>query len=136
MPKLQPPEEAITGYANDFREFTADLYEWLSLVLLESPRITTGDKIDSYLSRYQHPASENDKQEQQDLVLVRWTGFMSADLAHKIFISASQKASSKMWLSFSVHGFSGSLVDDCRDCTILKLPGPANEYLLWEVDQK
>ncbi|KAH8802061.1 ribonuclease P 40kDa subunit-domain-containing protein [Hyaloscypha sp. PMI_1271] len=54
MPSIKPPTEVDPSYGADFEDYAVDIHEWLSLVLLESPRINSDDKIDSFLTRYSH----------------------------------------------------------------------------------
>lgn len=119
----------------NFKDFASDLHEWFSLVSLGSPRITTQDDIDVFLSRYRTPVSEDLTSVPQDLVRVIWEGFMPSILAHSIFVYGAQEMSSKMWLSFSAWGFGESL-SETRDCTVLKLPGISNEYIMWEIENR
>ncbi|KAH8177755.1 ribonuclease P 40kDa (Rpp40) subunit domain-containing protein [Sarocladium implicatum] len=49
------PSIVASGDRPAMEAAAADLYEWLSLVRLDSPRIQTGDSIDAYLSRYDAP---------------------------------------------------------------------------------
>ena len=60
-----------------------EIYEWLSLVGLQSPRVVLGDAIDPYLSRYQVP---NDNSENtMNLVTLTWTGFLPAQWVRGLF---------------------------------------------------
>ncbi|CZT41850.1 uncharacterized protein RSE6_01649 [Rhynchosporium secalis] len=54
-PSLQPPTDIDSSYGGDFEDYAAETHEWLSLILLDSPRIHPEDKIDPYLSRYAPP---------------------------------------------------------------------------------
>ncbi|OBT40204.1 hypothetical protein VE00_08730 [Pseudogymnoascus sp. WSF 3629] len=132
MPNIKPPNGGDEG--DDFGEFAADLYEWLSLISLESPRVDVNDQIDPFLSRYTSPPSDKPEGENQALVKVIWKGFMSSSWAHKTFVSAVLAATTKSWFSFSVSGFPDSLPATSRDCTISKIPGPSSEFMLWEVE--
>ena len=58
VPPLHPPGEDDANSAQDFDEHVADIFEWLSLLSLESPRILSADTIDPYLSRYEVPGSD------------------------------------------------------------------------------
>jgi ribonucleases P/MRP protein subunit RPP40 len=82
MKRVQCPDVAVapaeTGEGEgEFRDYCSGISEWLSLVSLGSPRVLADDEIDSYLSRYEVPRSQ-DKTEIVDLVVVKWTGFMPA----------------------------------------------------------
>ncbi len=58
LPTLNPIV-AVTS-DDEFHHWALEIYEWLSLVSLESPRILAGDDIDPYLSRYQAPENVSD----------------------------------------------------------------------------
>jgi ribonuclease P/MRP protein subunit RPP40 len=133
MPRMQPPLEVRSKYEDEFTDFSCDLYEWLSLISLQSPRIGIDDRIDPFLSRYSPPRSEANDIDVSELVKVTWQGFLSAPWAHGILVKAMLAASPKTWFSLGVCGF-GESVSDSRDCTILNLPGSSNEYLLWEIE--
>lgn len=78
VPPLHPPslgeqdDEHLDSAA--FDSHVTDLYEWLSLVSLASPRILQSDEIDPYLSRYEVPGAE--EAGAINLVHVRWKGFL------------------------------------------------------------
>ncbi|KFY54329.1 hypothetical protein V497_07822 [Pseudogymnoascus sp. VKM F-4516 (FW-969)] len=134
MPNVSPPSSLGGDEGDDFGEFAADLYEWLSLISLESPRVDVNDNIDPFLSRYTPPSSDKPDGENQALVKVTWKGFMPSSWAHKTFVSAVLAATTKSWFSFSVSGFPDSLPANSRNCTISKIPGPSSEFMLWEVE--
>ncbi|KFY36369.1 hypothetical protein V494_05051 [Pseudogymnoascus sp. VKM F-4513 (FW-928)] len=134
MPNTRPPTSLGGDDGDDFGEFAAELYEWLSLISLESPRVDANDRIDPFLSRYTSPPSDKPEGESQALVKVTWKGFMSSSWAHKTFVSAVLAATTNSWFSFSVSGFPDSLPATSRDCTISKIPGNSSEFMLWEVE--
>lgn len=118
---------------DDFAEFANDMYEWLSLVQLESPRIASNDSIDPFLSRYTPPeAPENNTPEVLSRIV--WHGFISPKWTHEAFVKTVLAVSPKSWFAFSVSGCGESLPAGSRDVTILRLPGRSSEYMLWEVE--
>jgi len=134
VPRLRPPTGG-SGDEDDFGAFATDIYEWLSLIQLESPRVDVKDRIDPFLSRYRPPASDNPSGEAETLMRISWEGFFSPSWAHKTFVQAVLAATTKSWFAYVVSGFPESLPAGSRDCTILKIPGPSSEYMLWEVEQ-
>jgi ribonuclease P/MRP protein subunit RPP40 len=122
-------------YEDEFSDFSLEIYEWLSLISLESPRVDPKDRIDPYLSRYAPPSAETQNPQVTELVKIAWNGFTSSSWAHRIFVQALLAAKPEMWFSFGVLGFKESIPNANGDCTILKLPGARNEYMLWEVEQ-
>jgi ribonuclease P/MRP protein subunit RPP40 len=134
VPNLQPASAATTKDDGRFSDLSTELYEWLSLISLESPRIQTGDTIDPFLSRYSLPSSGDGISVPVEVIKVTWEGFISAVWAHKLLVKALIAAAPKNWTSFSVVGFPDS-ISESHDCTILKLPGSSNEFILWEIEQ-
>src|SRR2546423_11885070 len=88
MPKLEPPIWDEDFFKEDLEEYAAGIHEWLSLVRLESPRVSTDDQIDSFLSRYSVPGSDNYPAEKPaELVRLRWDGFMSPTWVYTTFLA-------------------------------------------------
>lgn len=135
LPRLQPPNDQRDMYEDEFSDFAVEIYEWLSLISLGSPRVNAQDQIDPFLSRYSPPSAEAHNFNVTEVVKITWSGFLSSSWAHKIFVQALLAAKSEMWFSFAMLGFNESIPRECGDCTILKLAGARNEYVLWEVEQ-
>ena len=136
LPYLQPPEGCRDLYENEFSEFSVEIYEWISLISLGSPRVEYGDKIDHFLSRYTRPPLGDKTPVLTEVFKITWTGFASSSWAHRIFVQAILMARPGMWFSFAVLGFDESVRTGGGDCTILKLPNAHNEYMLWEIEQR
>lgn len=148
MPEIKVPKlrlDEVSGdesNPNDFSDYTTELYEWLSLITLSSPRITSTDQIDPFLSRYTPPFPTTLN---HDLVKMTWNGFLPSKWVHETFVKIlllmteadGGGEKTKNWFSFGVSGFHGSWSRDSRDALVLKLPGKGpGEYLLWEVTQQ
>lgn len=118
-----------------------ELFEWISLVLLDSPRVREGDGVDPYLCRYSVPdlgvqvaVTETGGQDDTasamavtDLVRVRWHGFMSAAFVSNVFtaaVKATSGPSEETWFALRAQSFNG------RGYVILK-PGDGNA-MTWE----
>lgn len=150
IPELKPTEALSTSreeptidYLDDFSDYATELYEWLSLISLESPRITATDQIDPFLSRYTPPAPSSSSPEMHEVVKITWSGFLSSKWIHETFvkillsIGTPEARNGKAWFSYGTCGFHGSWSSDSRDSLILKLPGEApGEYILWDVAQQ
>jgi ribonuclease P/MRP protein subunit RPP40 len=134
IPVLQPPINPKDDFGDDFSNYAEEIYEWLSLIALESPRVSVDDSVDSFLSRYSPPPGAGQANHGSELVKISWEGFMSPSWAHGALIQSLRAATTNMWFSFAVSGFSESLSTESRDTTILKLPGFASDYMLWEVE--
>ena len=119
----------------------AELLEWLSLVAMDSPRVREADDIDSYLCRYDIPdfatsspsvssesgASRLESAVVQDLIRLRWHGFMGSSFITKIFAAAIKATSTEdgEWFAMRAEGFDG------HSYTVLKKDGKA---MTWECD--
>jgi ribonuclease P/MRP protein subunit RPP40 len=134
IPVLQPPINSKGDSGDDFSNHAEEIYEWLSLIALESPRVSVDDCIDPFLSRYSPPLRAGETNQESELVKITWEGFISPSWAHRAFIQSLRAATPNMWFSLAVSGFSESLSTASRDTTILRLPGFASDYMLWEVE--
>lgn len=127
IPPLEPPQEKDPIYKGDFEDFAADIYEWLSLVMLNSPRIDPNDKIDPVLSRYSVPG---DLVIGGKLVKITWRGFISPAWTHSMLVSILLAFPQDAWFGYCVSGFP---IKESKDCMILKIPDAAGEYFLWDI---
>lgn len=132
-PLLKPAADMVANEgSHDFEEFASDIYEWLSLVRLQSPRILTTDSMDTYLSRYQVPG-EADQHKADKLCKISWEGFLSPTFARKALSDVILAVPSRTWLSLSVSTFSTGFYGDATECTFLRAPNSPGEYMMWEV---
>lgn len=67
----------------DLQDDCGSLSEWLSMVSLESPRVSAEDDIDPYLSRYAIPDGDNAKP--SNLVSFKWHGFAPSKWVMQLF---------------------------------------------------
>lgn len=130
MPLLKPPTDVDRAYGADFEDYAIDTHEWLSLVLLDSPRIDPDDKIDPFLSRYVPPG---DTPTPRKLVKITWRGFISPNWAHKMFVQMLLATPRDQWFGYCVDGFCEGSSGSGKHCTILKLADAPNEYVLWDI---
>ncbi|KAF2171285.1 hypothetical protein M409DRAFT_63630 [Zasmidium cellare ATCC 36951] len=82
-----------------------ELLEWITLAMLNSPRIRKDDGIDKHFSRYQVPDSFGET-ETQNLSKFRWRGLIPPEFAYKVFLAAL-KASGDDWVALSAEAFNG-----------------------------
>ena len=131
LPTLKPPSDIDASNGADFEDYAVEMHEWLSLALVESPRIRSDDNIDRFLSRY--VLSGGVSTTSSSIIKITWQGFLSPSWAHKKFVQALLAAPQDLWFAYYVVGFGESFLGGNKDCTILKLPNAPNEYVLWEV---
>lgn len=85
---LTPPlQELVSSQMPEaeMQERCGAMSEWIAMVQLGSPRISTGDSVDPYLSRYSVP--EFDKNDTVDLVSLKWRGFISSAWTMQLFLT-------------------------------------------------
>ncbi|EPE25249.1 ribonuclease P 40kDa subunit [Glarea lozoyensis ATCC 20868] len=83
VPNFRAPTDNIPANDGDFEDYSVDMYEWLALMLLQSPRTFKDDRIDPLLSRCRAPGISVTS---SGLVKVTWQGFLSPMWAHKTFV--------------------------------------------------
>ncbi|KAM7203414.1 Ribonuclease P 40kDa (Rpp40) subunit domain containing protein [Naviculisporaceae sp. PSN 640] len=127
------PSLSTSRAREEFEYLATDIYEWLSLVRLQSPRVQPGDQVDPYLCRYEVPGALDGELQQPKLCKITWQGFLPPSWARQTLIYITTLLQSRTWFSFSSTTFSRGLLGDNAECTILRLPGSGGEYLLWEI---
>lgn len=107
-----------------------DLYEWLSMARLGSPRIGCEDAIDPYLSRYSL-ASSGPKQ--LEVCKISWQGFIGTawfrDLTRDLLAACPRQS----WISITAISPSGAEMDRNTELTLLRPSGSADQYLMWQI---
>jgi ribonucleases P/MRP protein subunit RPP40 len=132
-PVLKPPPSALEEDGREFlEEFAIDVYEWLSLVRLESPRVNTGDQVDPFLSRYSVPGDPEDRPSTA-LCKISWQGFISPDWARQILMDLLLNLPSRSWFSLSATSFGRGVKGDSTECTVMRPPDTPAEYMLWDI---
>jgi ribonuclease P/MRP protein subunit RPP40 len=71
--------------SEEMRDLWGEISEWLSLVSLESQRVSADDDIDPYLCRYGAP--EIGQTKGLDLVTLKWHGFIPPRWIMQLFIT-------------------------------------------------
>ncbi|KAL7628465.1 hypothetical protein AAE478_002668 [Parahypoxylon ruwenzoriense] len=133
VPSLKP-QWAILESQNrpELDEFATDIYEWLSLVRLNCPRLKVDDKIDPYLSGYAVPG-DAEVMKDDKLCRISWQGFIPPKWTQQILADVIRTLPSKSWFSLSATSFTRGFVRDSADCTILRPPSSPGEYFLWDI---
>ncbi|KAI9757251.1 MAG: Ribonuclease P protein subunit p40 [Lichina confinis] len=135
-------------------DFVGNLYEWLSLVSLESPRITAHDSVDPFLSRYAVTGTEIAVT--RTLRKIRWEGLLPAAWTSELLLkmlNALRSSASTSWFALNALGFEVGFPEVAHGYTLLRVPsaserplqsvtavGPSSNaglahdaYYLWEV---
>ncbi|KAI1334299.1 ribonuclease P 40kDa subunit [Xylariaceae sp. FL0016] len=133
IPLLKPPSTITNiGDRMDLEEYSTEVYEWISLVRLESPRVHASDAIDPYLSRYAVPGNPEDSSPGK-LCKISWQGFMAPTWTRHILASLIQELPSKVWFSISTTPLAQGFIGTSDDCTIMRPPNSPGEFFLWEI---
>lgn len=127
-----PQAAADIDGRESLEEFATDVYEWLSLVRLESPRISTGDEVDPFLSRYSVPGDPDDRQH-TTLCKISWQGFISPVWARRVLMDMLLGLPSQSWFSLSAISFGKGVNGDSTECTVMRPPNTPGEYMLWDI---
>lgn len=127
------PEKAAVGNSRqDLEDFATDIYEWLSLLRLDSPRVHPGDSVDPFLSRYAIPGAPEDLS-QVSLCKVSWQGFIAPAWARQTLADIMLSISSRSWFSMSATSLSKGVTGDNTECTIFRPSNAQGEYFLWDI---
>ncbi|KAB5535181.1 ribonuclease P 40kDa subunit-domain-containing protein [Coniochaeta sp. 2T2.1] len=133
LPSRKPsPDMVASGDRDEYEEFATGIYEWLSLLRLESPRILASDDIDPFLSRYRVPGDTQDHRP-ASVCKISWQGFLSSSWARKTLVDVILALPAKTWFSFSATTFSSGMMTDASEFSFFRPPESSREYLAWEV---
>lgn len=107
-----------------------DVYEWLSLARLRSPRIKTIDDIDPWLSRYEAPESQGGH---IDICVSSWQGLISSAWLHQFALRVVTALPQTAWFCVAATEVSASLSGAAKEVVLLRPGQPGDEYLMWEI---
>lgn len=111
-------------------EMATELYEWLSLVRLGSPRILPGDNIDPYISRYSLPECQGG---QTAVQRISWEGLLSSSWVSDLASALFETCPAESWVAISATDVATSGLSGRGEVVILKQPGKDMEYLMWDI---
>jgi ribonucleases P/MRP protein subunit RPP40 len=133
VPPLAPPRGiTMDSGSEELLEFASGIYEWLSLLRLESPRVSSADSVNPYLSRYRLPGGPGQSAVAR-LVTVFWEGLLPPCLARSLLVEAILALPSQSWFSISVCAFPKGFSGNAAETTFLRPPSSPSEYLLWDI---
>lgn len=129
-------KESGRGSVIEAEEDVFELYEWISLARLGSPRVQANDNIDPYLSRYQVPGTTEGETIPGDVCTISWRGFFSSSwVCHTLLDAMLAFPSSKSWFAMSASGIPGSknFANEGVECTVFRPEKAPGEFLLWAI---
>ena len=129
IPSLKPPTDIDPSYGRDFEDYVVEIHEWLSMAILESPRLSPDDDINSFLSRYAVPGETTEG----SLVKITWQGFIAPSWTHQNFVKALLAVPKDAWFAYSVTGFAEGWAAGGQNSMVLKLPDSPSDFVLWDV---
>lgn len=78
--KVQPQD----ANSEDFEDASLELLEWLGMLSLQSPRLSSTDAINPYLCRYD--LKERDGTTVSPVMKITWRGFFPAKWIHELYL--------------------------------------------------
>ncbi|RDA94377.1 hypothetical protein CP533_3816 [Ophiocordyceps camponoti-saundersi (nom. inval.)] len=117
------------GDRASLEETATELYEWLSLIRLRSPRVAATDTIDPFLSRYSVPDGAHG---QTRICLLSWQGFMTATWLRTLVTDALEACLPQQWIFISATTLSTNVARLGSELALLRPAGVVDEYLMWE----
>lgn len=97
---------------------------------LQSPRAMYTDSIDPYLSRYKAPGEPNGH---TDICCIRWTGLVNVAWLLSLLGDLIAECPPGTWFALSATEVSASGCAGGNEVTALRLPSPAEQYLVWNI---
>jgi ribonuclease P/MRP protein subunit RPP40 len=129
---LRIPSTILAQGDREALEYSAtEIYEWLSLIRLESPRVVAEDTIDPYLSRYSPPEGDSAAAQTQ-VCKLSWQGFLSSSWLRGLFVDIVTNCPSQSWFALSATTFSRNILGGCNELSFLRPPESSGEFLMWE----
>ncbi|KAI1747406.1 ribonuclease P 40kDa subunit [Xylaria castorea] len=133
IPPLSIPSTVLADQTRqELNDYATEIYEWISLVRLESPRVKLLDNIDAYLSTYAVPG-DTSKNNEGRLCKISWQGFIPPGWVANTLAELIKTLPPKAWFSLSTTPFSRVAIGYGVDCTIMRPPSSPGEYVLWEI---
>ncbi|KAH8649943.1 ribonuclease P 40kDa subunit-domain-containing protein [Xylariales sp. PMI_506] len=133
LPRLMPPQTPGGEEGRmELEEFSTGIYEWISLLRLNSPRVEVADTIDPYLSRYAIPG-DPESVEKATVCKVSWQGFMATTWSRKTLADIVLTLSSRSWFTLSVTASGKGSGGKSTECTFLRPPNSPGEFFLWDI---
>ncbi|KAL2888526.1 ribonuclease P 40kDa subunit [Ceratocystis lukuohia] len=114
----------------DLELVAAEVYEWASLIRLNSPRVSPGDSIDPYLSRYSVPTP---LESPVQIAKFSWQGPVSPAMTIAVLMAAIEVTQSRDWVYSSISTLSKGVAGASTETAFLRIPDSGGQFLLWEV---
>ncbi|KAF1956239.1 hypothetical protein CC80DRAFT_413497 [Byssothecium circinans] len=145
LPKTLIPDLIVSDLPSLYDHHNAlDLYEYINMLSLASPRVSAHDSIHPHLSRYEVSSLVDKRCRTKDLVRVRWRGLISPLFVREIYLmirreglrvekgeqdgeGGTQRRGEERWVGMSATAFGGG-----KAWTVMQWAG--RENLVWECE--
>ncbi|KAG5952223.1 hypothetical protein E4U58_000889 [Claviceps cyperi] len=115
----------------DMQEIGLCVYEWLSLLKMESPRVQYGDNVDTFLSRYRVASRDR---EQVRICRISWVGLIGTTWFQNLVRDVMTANATEGWLSFGSNSFHDvSLSGIGSELVMLRPSTKEDQYLTWRL---
>lgn len=115
------------------QDTAAELYEWISLVRLQSPRILHKDSLDAYISRYSVPDCPPGNTR---VGHISWDGLLSSSWVSTMASALMASCPEASWFAISATDAVAGGLGGKSEITVLKPPGQNSRFLMWDVKHK
>ncbi|KAG5925545.1 hypothetical protein E4U42_004187 [Claviceps africana] len=123
------------GSRRELQEVGLQVYEWLSLLRLESPRVQSGDSIDTFLSRYKAVGGEYSEGEQSDVCRISWVGLIGSTWFQALVDDVLAVHPAEGWLSVSSNGFDDvNMSGKGSELVLLRPSKRDDQYMMWTLN--
>jgi ribonuclease P/MRP protein subunit RPP40 len=113
-----------------FEDHGLILYEWLSLLSLESPRIEPEDNIDPYLARYRGADNASDYIQ---VCKISWKGLIGTSWFRDLVQDVLAACPKQTWLSIHASSSRCAKIDGNLGLTLLRPSGLEDQYVMWQI---
>lgn len=127
---MTPAMPGFHGIGPESRSTAAELYEWISLVRLGSPRVSYSDDIDSYISRYSAPDCPPGE---MSVGNISWDGLFSPSWVSNLVSRLLAVCPEESWFAITATDVMAGGLGGKGEITVLKPPGQGAKYLMWDI---
>lgn len=127
---ITPSMPSFQDNGSEGPDTATELYEWISLVRLGSPRVLYNDSIDPYLSRYSSP---NCPPGEMSVSHISCDGFLSSSWVSNLVSTLIVACPEESWFAISATDVAAGGLGGRSEITVLKPPGQSSRYLMWDI---
>lgn len=148
--RADEPSQMSTGDMSKDHDYVQELFEWIGMMTVGSPRLRLKDDINQYLCCYDTPTAHltsshkshegSDNLYAEDVTYLRWHALISSKFLSALFLClrdviranpTPQSSTKRPWFTLAAGAFTGGAVTVCCPGTITE--SGALDILTWEV---